>query len=299
MGKEFEVVEYRKLKHIKIFVNDIMYRNVHFHNEYEIILVLDGTGGIQIGSRFYTAAKGGIFIVNPNESHEFDNGGNHLICLIIQISSRFLNEYAPEISSLQFTSNKIASGTGLHRAILDTAFCFLEKEPFFRMNTVSGILEIFRILTETEPFELNSRINDDLRLTRMRTWQDYIEEHADAPLSLDDLAEQEQLSATYVSHLFREYFGITFQEYLNNVRFERALFLLNSTTMPVYDLALAAGFSDPKYLNEQFRKHFDCSVRTYRKLHADIARRNETRTSLSEKIYFDDEALSMLEQYCS
>ncbi|MBQ6560486.1 MAG: helix-turn-helix transcriptional regulator [Erysipelotrichaceae bacterium] len=155
------------------------------------------------------------------------------------------------------------------------------------------------MLSERNGYELVSHDRaDDLLLVRMRKWRDYLDEHTTLSISLDDLAKEGQLSVTYISHLFRDYFGISFQEYLNNLRFEKALYLLNSTKMPVFDLALAAGFSDPKYLNEQFRKHFGCSVKTYRRSNTESFDRNEKRPSLSEKISYDEEALRLLDSLC-
>ena len=296
MGKEFEIVRYRALRHVNIFVNDIVFRNVHFHNEFEIILALEGEGNIFIEGKGYEVRKDDIFVINPNENHEFDNGGSHLVCLIIQVNKRFLNEYVPEINELRFLGNRMPRDERLKREILTAALSFLEKGPLYKIQAVSDIIGILTMLGERNGYELESPA-DDRRLLRMRRWQDYIEENAAAPISLNDLAKEEELTVTYVSHLFRDYFGITFQEYLNNLRFEKALFLLNSSAMPVYDLALAAGFSDPKYLNEQFHKHFGCSVRSYRKKNTGSSEQKEKRSSLSERIYYDTEALLLLQNY--
>lgn len=223
-----------------------------------------------------------------------------MICFAKSISSHFLKDYAPELGKLCFSSSKIVTDKPLlHEKIIETALCFFQKDQLFRVRTVLGILDIFRILTEGNDYELSDGKNeDDLRILRMRKWQDLIEERADTAISLNDLAKEEDLSPTYVSHLFRDYFGIGFQEYLNNLRFEKALFLLNSTRMPVFDLALAAGFSDPKYLNEQFRKHFGCSIKTYRRQNANSSENSERSLSLSERMYFDAEALKLLRSYC-
>ena len=42
MSQEYEFVRYSRLHHIKVFLNEIKYRNYHTHNAYEHLFVLDG-----------------------------------------------------------------------------------------------------------------------------------------------------------------------------------------------------------------------------------------------------------------
>ncbi len=297
MDKEFEIIEYRSLKHINIFVNDILYRNVHFHNEFEIILILDGTGTITVNNQPFSAEKDDIFVINPNENHEFETHGSHLLCLITQISGRFLKDYVPEIGNLRFSSGRLnGKDEELKKAIFQTADCFMKREDLYRMKTIAAVIQILNTLTERIPYTVGKEASSDsVRITRMRRWRDYIEKHCAEPIGLEDLEKGGSLSVTYISHLFREYFGISFQEYLNNIRFEKAMGLVNSTEMSVYDLALASGFSDAKYLNREFRRHLGCSVKEYRKSQIPELRRQNTERGQNEYRYPAADARELLE----
>ena len=52
MSQEYEFVRYSRLHHIKVFLNEIKYRNYHTHNAFELLFVLDGEGrlSLQTGS---------------------------------------------------------------------------------------------------------------------------------------------------------------------------------------------------------------------------------------------------------
>ena len=57
---------------------------------------------------------------------------------------------------------------------------------------------------------------------------------------------------------------MTFLDYLNNVRFEKALMLITDSNMRMVDICMESGFSDVKYLNRMFEKRFGCTPKAYR-----------------------------------
>ena len=52
------------------------------------------------------------------------------------------------------------------------------------------------------------------KASRMRKITHYIDEHYSEKLLLSDIARKEDLSLTYLSHFFKDYLGLPFQEYL-------------------------------------------------------------------------------------
>ena len=47
---EIEIVKYPKIKHIKMFVNEIELVENHMHNDFEIFVVLNSVGVVKINS---------------------------------------------------------------------------------------------------------------------------------------------------------------------------------------------------------------------------------------------------------
>ena len=58
--------------------------------------------------------------------------------------------------------------------------------------------------------------------------------------------------------------GISLQEYLNQIRFENALRLMDTTDLTLLDICLETGFSSTRYLNRVFQKNLGCSAKEYR-----------------------------------
>lgn len=74
--------------------------------------------------------------------------------------------------------------------------------------------------------------------------------------SLATLASKLALSPSYVSTLFKQLYGTTFQQYMIAARLDRAKLLLLSTEMKMYEIAASVGFEDPNYFSAAFKKRF-------------------------------------------
>ena len=130
---------------------------------------------------------------------------------------------------------------------------------------------------------------------RMRSLIDYINTHYAEKMLLTELAEKEELSLHYLSHLFQESLGMPFQEYLSRVRCEQARRLLLSTDQTLLDIGIACGFSDPKYFNRGFRRQYGCSPKEYRKRTSTERQQKEKDYSFSEQDFLSpEESLELL-----
>lgn len=296
MKQEYEVIKYKSLKHINILINDIHYRNVHSHNELEIIHIIDGKGIIKIGNKEHRVKKGDTYAINFNEAHEYIGTKDHLLCLIIQISHNFIKDYFPTFKELYFDNSKPLKTTKeFILLIYNLALTYFKQDSIYELLVMKDITELITYLTDNLSYELNTYTqNDKDRASRMLRWQNYIDEHLNEILSLSDLARLEDLTETYISHLFTEYFGITFYDYINNLRFEKALSIISDKSLSIYDIALECGFSDPKYLNKQFIKYYGCSAREFRNNNDYSLKENMYSNTLKEYIYSYIETIELL-----
>jgi two-component system response regulator YesN len=86
--------------------------------------------------------------------------------------------------------------------------------------------------------------------------------HAD--LSLTEVAQQVNLSSSYLSALFSQETGQTFKEYLTEVRIEQAKTLLRTTPLKSVEIAERIGYNDPHYFSTVFKKSTGLSPRLFR-----------------------------------
>jgi AraC-like DNA-binding protein/CheY-like chemotaxis protein len=83
-------------------------------------------------------------------------------------------------------------------------------------------------------------------------------------IRLQDLAQQFSMSRAYLCSRFREETGLTFTQYLNRRRIERAQELLVSTDMSAKEIAFSVGYENPNYFSRVFKSMTGRSVSEYR-----------------------------------
>ncbi|NEU59650.1 response regulator [Paenibacillus sp. ALJ109b] len=97
----------------------------------------------------------------------------------------------------------------------------------------------------------------------------YIEENYMLELTLTSLAEQYNYNSTYFSEIFKEAAGISFIQYVTEVRMKHAIRLLRETQLTVWDVTELTGFRSPSYFSSKFKKMFNISPSDYRLLHSE------------------------------
>jgi AraC family transcriptional regulator, arabinose operon regulatory protein len=104
--------------------------------------------------------------------------------------------------------------------------------------------------------------NWDVRITRA---VDEMESRLAEPLRIRELAHAVNLSVSRFAHLFRQQTGLSPGRYLRLVRMERARVLLERTTLPVTDVMMLVGCTDPSHFSKDFRRHVGVGPRDYRR----------------------------------
>jgi len=90
--------------------------------------------------------------------------------------------------------------------------------------------------------------------TQLKRVVDYINDHLDQELSLEELAAIAQLSPYHFCRSFKRSTGLTPHQYVMRQRVERAKLLLKEGKMKVLEIALACGFTHQSHLNRHFKR---------------------------------------------
>ena len=93
---------------------------------------------------------------------------------------------------------------------------------------------------------------------------EYIEENYQQKLKLSDVAEKTYVSQWHLSKLLNRHTGQNFSEILNNVRIEKAKYLLKDPSLRIGDVAEAVGFLDIAHFSRVFKKQVGISANEYR-----------------------------------
>jgi len=93
----------------------------------------------------------------------------------------------------------------------------------------------------------------------------YIKEnYPNKDLSIQMIADNVHFSQTYLCSFFKKSTGNTLNEYITDVRIEKAKKLLQDNSIKLYEVALRIGFTDSNYFSTLFKKVVGCSPSEYR-----------------------------------
>jgi AraC family transcriptional regulator, transcriptional activator FtrA len=102
---------------------------------------------------------------------------------------------------------------------------------------------------------------DDLRMAAALAWA---EGHLDEPLSVGVLAAQAHMSVRNFSRRFTEETGTTPLQWIVAQRVRAACELLETTDLPLANVAITVGFGSVETLRHHFRRQLDTSPSSYR-----------------------------------
>ena len=94
---------------------------------------------------------------------------------------------------------------------------------------------------------------------------DYMKRKYALKLTLEEVAEYAGYSPTYFSRIFREDTGMTFKEYLSELRIERSKLLLLTTDLSITEIGTMLGFNDQSYFCKIFKGATGVTPDKYRK----------------------------------
>lgn len=94
---------------------------------------------------------------------------------------------------------------------------------------------------------------------------EYINNHLDAPLSLEILASESCFSPFHFHRIFKAFIGETVGSYIQRVRLETAVHLLRYSELPIESIATRVGYEMPSSLSKAFKNAYGISPSEYRK----------------------------------
>lgn len=83
--------------------------------------------------------------------------------------------------------------------------------------------------------------------------------------TMEGLAAELKISPYYLSHLFKEYTGSSFTDYLAEFRIERAVELMKNPELSLAQIGDMVGYADQNYFSRVFKKRRGIGARQFRK----------------------------------
>ncbi|MDQ0196088.1 response regulator transcription factor [Paenibacillus wynnii] len=122
-------------------------------------------------------------------------------------------------------------------------------------------IPMFQVIPAAES-EHNKKTTEQL----MNTAVQYITEHLNLDIGIDEVAHKLGISGSYFCLLFKNRFAMTFVEYVTLQRMEAAKFMLVHSDKSITTIGSGVGYHERRYFTKVFQKQNGMSPKEYRDL---------------------------------
>lgn len=243
---------------------------IHFHQDVELIYVLEGEMELKVEGDKFLLKQDDIVVINPNKKHSF-KCSEDILMASFNISYQKLSSFLKQNLILFWCNSTIDKDDSFQdvRKVLKSIFDhYLNRkgeEDFYEYSLFYQLLNLltnnFLINNADQRFYDKDSKYDD----RINEITNYIMGNYNRPISLNDLANQLHLSNAYLSRYFKKQLGMNFIDYLNNIRLHYALEDLLYADTTITRAALDNGFANTAVFNKLFKATYDMTPSSYLK----------------------------------
>lgn len=232
----------------------------HLHQELELILVYHGEIIAYSDAKSYALKDGDLFLSFPNQVHFYDTktSGHYGVCI-----------FSPDVIYLQQNNllKKVPICNSFHSeapVIKETISILSHSTGEFKDMTILGCLNI--LLSQILPTMqlINRNATNDSAI--IKQFVSYCSEHYKEQLSLETISKNLGVSKFYLSHLISDSLKIHLKDYINCIRINRAVSLLDSTDIKIADISEDIGYGTIRSFNRAFKKIMKLTPSEYRNL---------------------------------
>ncbi len=222
--------------------------------DYVFCYVAQGTISLIIEDKNYVVEKG-FFLIPPAVPHRYNNKGTTSSFEIYWV--HFSGYYAEEFIKTCGLNDGYVYRTGIIEEIRNS-IPTLVRELTFKLTGYEMIIQaLFMYVLSLSARYYHSMQKESKKKTidvRMQKTLEHIYLYYANELSIKELADLCQLSASRFSALFKQTFGLFPLQYIINYRIKRACDLLRHTEYSVTQIAEMVGFEDSLYFSRVFKK---------------------------------------------
>ena len=246
----------------------------HWHNEWEILRVLDGSLGISLDDEQYSMSKGDVLLIRGGVLHGGEPENCIYECLVFDLYGIFrkldmVKQYLRPFyrqTCLPRSFYPAGENTEAHRILEELLGVFSSGNGCPELETVAGLSRLFAWIRNNGQYEaLPSQEGNASPTDRIKPVLEYIETHYSAAVSLEDLAAVAGMNPKYFCRVFRSLTHHSPVDYLNFYRIEQAAYLLDSTDLSVTEVGNRCGFWESSYFAKVFRKYKGTTPASYRR----------------------------------
>ncbi|MHC1722026.1 MAG: AraC family transcriptional regulator [Aminipila sp.] len=261
---------------------------VHFHDDLEVVYVLEGSVGLKNGYYNYLLKQGDIFILNDREIHSFTKTDEDNMVMMLQMDLSYFSNYYGNLKNNFFVTDMHDEDESLDvlrnilgrimMEVLEKGYGYEHKVIESTHNLLACLLSDFQYFAMDDGKYINETKNKANKVLagRLRRITDYMYDNYTRKLTLNEIADREHLSIYYLSHVIKEATGLSFQDLLSFIRVEESEKLLLGTNKKIGAISEEMGFSAVRYYIKHFKTWYNMHPQEYRKKYTDKPNNRET-----------------------
>jgi len=231
----------------------------HWHEEVELTWVHSGSVVITAEGQQHLATEGDLILCGNGCVHSCDaKGMKNQLEFILFDQALVQSRLSPlNVSFLHITKSQLDEMN-----MTDEVTQFFEELPrelqnrsIYYREIVRGMLRVFWYKSQRLFAEAHTDTRREGDEQPVKQVLRYLETHYAEQVSLADVAKQANVSECYLSRTFKRHTGMNFVVYRNLLRLEKAVSLLQETTMTVGAIAFNCGFQDIRTFNRVFQQY--------------------------------------------
>lgn len=254
----------------------------HFHEDYELVFVVESSGNRVIGNHMERFQKGDLVFVGPNLPHAWYNDKdyyketNGLIArsIVIYFKKSWLENdllKLPHTNKIRNLLNNASRGmkvTGRTRARIGGILLKINDSTGLRK--VIDIFTILHELSETKEFVLldsgsSLKFENANEAHRINDVYEYVMNNFSEHVSLEQAAAIANMSINAFCRYFKKHTQKQFSQFINEVRIGHACKLLEKNGMTISQICYESGFQSMTNFNKFFKKYTKQTPLEYRK----------------------------------
>ena len=255
----------------------------HYHDFYELVIVLNGNGQHITVSKGYPISRGDVFVIKPFVQHMYENTHNLEIENILFIPEKLnitkadirdipgyfaLFEAEPMLreqhgfkSRLNLNSEQL---TVVMQIIVRMHHELKNQDNGFRFMVTTYFMQLIGYLSRCYSF---SKQKHSQKLLQISSMLEFIEVNYHSHITLEKIAAKGNMSASTANRMFKEVLKMSPIEYLLKIRINSAKNIIERQRCTISEAAFQSGFNDSNYFAKQFKKSTGMSPREYKKLY--------------------------------
>ena len=268
---------------------------MHFHQDIEIIYVLDGSLQINYEEESHHLNAEDFILINSKVRHEYFSDDEVLFgslfidyTMLTEIFSGeqpffWCNSAEEKSESYEKMRYYIRQIFNLYQATEGQAIA-LKNSIYYQL--IYLITSDFIVKKGMKQYDSLRGIQDE----RMNEIMSFIMTNYREPITLQELAERLYLSNAYLSKYIKKNFGMSFLKLLNNIRLDHAVSELLYSDKTILKVAMDNGFSNLASFNQVFKESYQITPAEYRT-------QMQKKTETPENTENSSEILEKVEQY--